>query len=357
MCSTSCPGNRGSTRALDRIAFFIGAIVNELAKVDWRGFEQQIEAATDLSEISKLYAAMEAVRVLSKERKMGLETINKAGAYMAKLAVKAAEIYEGLEAERGGDRKSDGYQTSTDLTIDSPKQEAEKELGKSREMIRQWGKLREKVVNEPEKIDAYYERATAKNQEGSLSGLYRDQTKKPYEFHYEQLPTGQYHVIYADPPWKISKSEWADKWGGAFDTISEKYSGIKTEDIMKLPVPELAAESSVLFLWTTHTFLHDAFHVAEAWGFKYNSLITWDKGSGWTTQKFHRSTELCLYCLRGQINYKGAAFPALIQEKRTIHSRKPDIMRALIEERIPEPRIELFAREDHPGWDTWGNQL
>ncbi len=326
--------------------------MNDLVKVDWNGFDRQIERASDPSEIARLYAAMEAVKVLAKERKMGLASINKAGAFMAKLAVKAAEKYEGLVDMPG--KRTDLVHHVDEVTT---KQQGAKALGKTREMLGRWGKLREKVKDEPAKIDAYYAQATANNKEGSIAGLYREQIKKPYEFHYNELPDGKYHVIYSDPPWYISDSEWETKWGGEVNTINAKYDRVKSEDLCKLPVKEKAGDSCVLFLWTTHTFLPDSFGVAQAWGFKYNSLITWGKGSGWTTQKFHRSTELCLYCLRGPINYKGDAFPALIQEKRTTHSTKPQLMRKLIEDRIPEPRLELFAREEHAGWVSWGDQL
>lgn len=37
-------------------------------------------------------------------------------------------------------------------------------------------------------------------------------------------------------------------------------------------------------------------------------------------------------------------------------SAKPEEMRRMIEKVSYEPRIELFARETHEGWDTWGNE-
>jgi hypothetical protein len=39
------------------------------------------------------------------------------------------------------------------------------------------------------------------------------------------------------------------------------------------------------------------------------------------------------------------------------HSRKPDEAYALIEAMYPGlPKIELFARQQRPGWDVWGNE-
>jgi N6-adenosine-specific RNA methylase IME4 len=46
----------------------------------------------------------------------------------------------------------------------------------------------------------------------------------------------------------------------------------------------------------------------------------------------------------------------LIVEPRREHSRKPDAQYERIEALVGGPRIELFARQQHPGWDVWGNQ-
>lgn len=40
------------------------------------------------------------------------------------------------------------------------------------------------------------------------------------------------------------------------------------------------------------------------------------------------------------------------------HSRKPDEARDKIIELMGDvPRIELFARQIVPGWDSWGNEV
>jgi site-specific DNA-methyltransferase (adenine-specific) len=44
--------------------------------------------------------------------------------------------------------------------------------------------------------------------------------------------------------------------------------------------------------------------------------------------------------------------------ERTIHSRKPQLIRDRIVEMFGNlPRIELFARKNTPGWDVWGNEV
>jgi len=49
------------------------------------------------------------------------------------------------------------------------------------------------------------------------------------------------------------------------------------EEIEALPLAKLSHDDSVLWLWTTNSFLHEAFHLVEAWGFTYKTLLTWNK--------------------------------------------------------------------------------
>ena len=44
-------------------------------------------------------------------------------------------------------------------------------------------------------------------------------------------------------------------------------------------------------------------------------------------------------------------------EPKRDHSRKPDMMREMIETVSYAPMLELFARERFEGWDYWGNEI
>ena len=167
------------------------------------------------------------------------------------------------------------------------------------------------------------------------------------------FPDGKYQVIYADPPWPVG-SITMDKWESPID---DKYPTMSIEEITALPVQTLAADICSLFLWTTHTFLHDSLHIMDAWGFKYFCIITWDKGGGWTQNGFHKKTELLLYGYKGKINVDpyGDAIPTLISKPKGAHSEKPDLIRDMITRKIDGNRLELFARNKSEGWDVWGN--
>ena len=72
--------------------------------------------------------------------------------------------------------------------------------------------------------------------------------------------------------------------------------------------------------------------------------------------------ELCLIATKGKdahklvINHKVNSF---IEFPRMEHSKKPDLIRQSIEDLCGEDRdkIELFARQNSPGWDVFGNQV
>jgi len=49
--------------------------------------------------------------------------------------------------------------------------------------------------------------------------------------------------------------------------------------------------------------------------------------------------------------------PSLPRKPRREHSRKPDEIYARIEALVPGPYLELFARQQRPGWDSWGHEV
>lgn len=76
---------------------------------------------------------------------------------------------------------------------------------------------------------------------------------------------GKYGIVYADPPWRYDM-----KRGNG--VAENHYPTMSIEEICALPVTDLAARDSALFLWATFPQLNEAFRVIEAWGFKYKTL-------------------------------------------------------------------------------------
>lgn len=171
-------------------------------------------------------------------------------------------------------------------------------------------------------------------------------------------PDGQFDVIYADPPWPFV--------GGPQKTVERHYPTMPVEEIAALPVAEAAAESAAVFIWVVNSFTWAVFDVIEAWGFPRESAskaATWCKltttGKRWFRGLGHRvaqQTETCWIATRGG-GMKPAVVPEEILEARIReHSRKPDAMYRRIEAMYPESRyLELFARQQRDGWQSWGN--
>lgn len=170
----------------------------------------------------------------------------------------------------------------------------------------------------------------------------------------------KYKTIYADPPWY---ENGGGKRGGKRGA-NRHYPLMKTKDIIAMGdmVKDMADDDAYLFLWTTNNFLPDALKVMEAWGFRYVTMITWDKGGYGIGQYFRGRSEHCLFGIRGKPPYKVVDGKrqqgvTLFYEPKREHSRKPETMRKMIEKVSYPPFIELFARERFEGWDAWGNEV
>lgn len=172
----------------------------------------------------------------------------------------------------------------------------------------------------------------------------------------------KFGIIYADPPW--SYRVWSEKGKGR--SAENHYPTMSNEDICTLPVAEIAAKDSVLFLWATFPNLPIAFEVIEAWGFTYKTVaFTWvktcRKSPGYFVSLGHwtrANAEICLLATKGNPRRISKSVRQLIVSPLRQHSQKPDETRERIVELMGDlPRVELFAREKVAGWAAWGNEI
>ena len=176
---------------------------------------------------------------------------------------------------------------------------------------------------------------------------------------YGGLAAGPYDIVYADPPWDY-KGQLQHAGPGSRDTggAVRHYPTITLDGLKRLGVPAIAADDSLLFLWSTSPHLDQAIELGKAWGFAWATVaFVWDKARvnpGFYTMS---QCELCLVFKRGRIpEPRGARnVRQLVTRKRGPHSAKPPEVRERIERMFPrQRRIELFARAPAPGWDSWG---
>lgn len=148
------------------------------------------------------------------------------------------------------------------------------------------------------------------------------------------------------------------------------------EDIAGLPVKAMAAtdssgqrsdgtrtcprDGSTLYLWTTTAYLETAYTVCRAWGFNPGPVLVWCKppvGAGGPGGTFKANVEFIITGRRGQPRVAvGDVGTRWFTWPRGEHSRKPDAFLDLVESISQGPYLELFARRQRLGWDTWGNE-
>ena len=185
---------------------------------------------------------------------------------------------------------------------------------------------------------------------------------------------GQFDLIMADPPWQFAtrsaKGVTAKGAGG-------QYSVMPLDLVRELPVASLAEKHCLLWLWATNPMLPQALQVMAAWGFEFKTAGTWvkrtrhGKGAFGTGYTLRSANEPFLIGTRGRPVTTRKVRSAIasgdtdpltlssvtIESVSREHSRKPDEAFAAAELLMPEARrIELFSRQERPGWTVWGNE-
>ena len=181
-----------------------------------------------------------------------------------------------------------------------------------------------------------------------------------------------YSTIVADPPWPYEGGGPVGTGGRGAGFVRDhpgagaatRYSLASMADLEAMPVGSLAAENAHLYLWTTNSFMDEAYDLARAWGFSPKTILTWVKvhqdDPGRVSMKtgyyFRGATEHALFCVRGSLPLQTSeGLPtAYLWPRISEHSRKPEAFIDLVERASPGPYVELFCRRPRLGWDSWG---
>lgn len=178
------------------------------------------------------------------------------------------------------------------------------------------------------------------------------------------LKKWHYGVIAADPPWSFKSYSNRDQ--GVIPARGEQpYEPMTEEELLALPVRDLAAKDCVLHMWTISSHVDQTMRLAAHWGFTYKSLgLVWVK-----TQKsdpeapkmgmgkwFRQEAEITLLFTKGSPTRLDAGVRQTILEPAREHSRKPDSSLDRFEALSAGPYCELFSRATREGWDQMGNE-
>lgn len=136
------------------------------------------------------------------------------------------------------------------------------------------------------------------------------------------------------------------------------YPTLTVEEITALPVAMLAASDAHLYLWTTQRYLWDAREIVKAWGFKPSTVLTWCKPpTGFSLGgTFGKASEFVLFARRGSLKAISRTNRDWWEWSRGQHSAKPEAFLDIVESVSPGPYLEMFARRNRLGWETWGNE-
>lgn len=171
-------------------------------------------------------------------------------------------------------------------------------------------------------------------------------------------------TILADPPWQFNNS--TGKVAPEHKRLL-RYPTMTHEQIMELPVAQVAASRAHLYLWVPNALIAEGLEVMKRWGFTYKSNIVWYKvrADGGPDRRgvgfyFRNVTELVLFGVRGKnvrTRQAGRTQPNIVVSRKREHSRKPDELYDIIEACSHGPYLELFARHARADWLTWGNEV
>lgn len=193
-----------------------------------------------------------------------------------------------------------------------------------------------------------------------------------------------FDIMLVDIPWdyndrrRIRKDGKTAKRGIGASTM---YDCLNLDELLALPIGSLCKKDAHLFMWVTNTHIPDAMKLIEAWRFRYiKQFFYWIKvckndptklffGNGHYTKS---CLESLIFARRGKkiqhsrdditeaqfaVHPRPSFNTETIKKGKILHSAKPACFRFLIDILYPDPnlkKIELFARNCHPGWVATG---
>jgi len=311
--------------------------------------------ATRIDEVKNIRDKAEALRAYAKQSGESLEMQNQCSEIKIRAERRAGEILGEQEKNEGGRPIKN---PSHDVRSFQPSKYSD--LGIKYKQASRWQKIAEIPEEVFEKHIVETKSKSKKDGKTELTStnvlklsknIERNQKIEELKAVEPVLAEGPFNVIVIDPPWK-----YTNRTDDPSHRAANPYPDMTVEEIKALPVSEKATDDCVLWLWTTNAFLHDAFHVVETWGFKYKTLLTWEKDKLGLGDWLRGKTEHCLMCVKGRPIVNLTNQTTIIHGPLREHSRKPDEFYNMIITLCPGNRADWFGREIHKGFITIGNE-
>jgi len=163
-----------------------------------------------------------------------------------------------------------------------------------------------------------------------------------------------FRTIVIDPPWPMEKIQREVRP----NQVEFDYTTMSIEEIKGFPLQKFMSKDGChVYMWTTQKFLQYSFDVFNAWGVKYQCLMTWVKNVGFTPFSWMYSTEHVLYGTVGSLPLLRKGLRLDFNAKVREHSRKPDEFYELVKRVSVEPRVDIFSREKRDGFEQYGYEV
>ena len=321
--------------------------------------KRELALVTRIDEVKEIRDKAEALRVYAKQAGESLEMQNNCAEIKIRAERRAGELLKESGRKKGEtDKKIMFHDGTLSPTL--------KKLGIERKQSMRW----QIIANIPERIfEQHVQETMARAKTGDTGAelttvgvlrLAKIQQRRQKQKRYgskkykatplSALPTNHYGTIYADPPWPYGNQ-------ASRAAAVNHYPTMSIDEICRLPVLERAKTQAHLWLWTTNSFLREAFTVIDAWGYDYKSTLVWVKPQLGLGNYLRVSHEFLLLASRGNLAGRATDQRSWVVHDRLEHSKKPKVFRTIVEKISLGPYLELFARTTADGWDSWGNGI
>jgi N6-adenosine-specific RNA methylase IME4 len=161
------------------------------------------------------------------------------------------------------------------------------------------------------------------------------------------MPEGRYPVIVADPPSPVTKAP--------YQTMNLK----TLERTLREQVEGKAADDCMVFLRATQANRSALEAMVTGWGWRLRELMVWHKKSGRKhPDRMMQNCEFVIVAEKGNPRFTNTKqFFQCFEGKSRSHSEKPDEFFEMIRRVTAGPRLELYARKPHEGFEPHGNEV
>ena len=303
--------------------------------------------------------ALDKLDVAEGVRKQKREEAQMLAEALLDAEVRIGEILEKMPKAQGKhwEEKRESKGNSAVTSTFETKEQAAKQLGFDKMQVSRFQTLAqnkdlvEQIKHEAREADDLPTR-TAVLQAVKIRDREKDIQQQKHDIETGALPTltGNFSVVSIDPPWPYGR-----EYDPEGSRAANPYPEMSIADISAIKLP--LEKDAVIFLWTTHAFLPDAFNILRGWGAQYKATMVWNKKKIGMGAWFRMQCEFCLVGIVGKPFWNNTRYPEIIEEPRREHSRKPDAFFELVSQITAGRKLEYFSREAREGWEIFGNDI